>query len=87
MSTEPAQPDGSRQDEPDAVAALTKVLVRAVRELADAGEPRRAGVLAADGWAIVRGEHPRAAAHLDGAMHYVARKDTAPVPIVSERTS
>jgi hypothetical protein len=77
VSTEPA----------DTVAALTKVLVRAVRELADAGEPRRAGVLAADGWAAVRGDYPRAAAHLDGAMHYVARKDDAPVPIVSEQNT
>lgn len=78
MSTDPVQ-----SDQTDTVAALTKVLVRAVRELADAGEPRRAGRLAADGWAVVRSVHPGATAHLDGAMHYVARKDSEPVPVIS----
>jgi uncharacterized protein (DUF2249 family) len=59
--------------EPDVVDALTRVLVRACRALAEAGEPRRAGVLAADGWVAVRHTYARQAGHLDGAMHHIAR--------------
>jgi uncharacterized protein (DUF2249 family) len=59
--------------EQDAVDGLTRVLVRACRQLADAGQPRAAGRLAADGWKLVRAAHPRQAMHLDGAMHHIAR--------------
>lgn len=59
--------------EPDTVDALTRVVVRACRALAEAGEPHRAGRLAADGWLAVRGAHPRQARHLDGVMHHAAR--------------
>lgn len=59
--------------ERDIVDTLTRVLVRACRALADAGQPQRAGVLAADAWVAVRHTHPRQAEHLDGAMHHIAR--------------
>ena len=59
--------------EGDVVDALTRVLVRSCRALADAGHPHTAGRLAADGWVVLRREHARQAQHLDGAMHYVAR--------------
>lgn len=59
--------------DPDPVDALTRVLVRACRELAEAGSPRHAGQLAASGWVALRTSHPRQAQHLDGAMHYIAR--------------
>jgi uncharacterized protein (DUF2249 family) len=62
--------------EPDAVDGLTRVLVRACRQLADAGQPRAAGRLAADGWKLLRAAHPRQAMHLDGAMHHIARMET-----------
>ncbi|MGH3296079.1 MAG: DUF2249 domain-containing protein [Trebonia sp.] len=55
------------------VDTLTRVLVRACHALAEAGEPRRAGLLAADGWVAVRHTHTRQAQHLDGAMHHIAR--------------
>ncbi|MGH3182879.1 MAG: DUF2249 domain-containing protein [Streptosporangiaceae bacterium] len=60
-------------DDPDAVGTLTRVLVRACRALAEAGQPHRAGLLAADAWVAVRHTHPRQAQHLDGAMHHIAR--------------
>ena len=60
-------------NEPDVVDTLTRVLVRACRALAEAGEPRRAGALAADAWVAVRRTHTRSAHHLDGAMHHIAR--------------
>lgn len=61
--------------EPDVVDALTRVLVRACRGLADAGRPREAGRLAADAWVVVRNGHPRQAQHLDGVMHHIARRE------------
>jgi uncharacterized protein (DUF2249 family) len=61
--------------EPDAVDGLTRVLVRACRQLAEAGQPRAAGRLAADGWKLLRAGHPRQAMHLDGAMHHIARME------------
>ena len=59
--------------EADVVDSLTQALVRACRELAEAGQPHRAGLLAADGWAAVRRDYARQARHLDGAMHHIAR--------------
>jgi uncharacterized protein (DUF2249 family) len=61
-------------DDPDAlVVGLTRVVVRACRALAEAGQPRQAGRLAGDAWAVVRHSHQRQAQHLDGAMHHIAR--------------
>jgi uncharacterized protein (DUF2249 family) len=59
--------------ERDPVDALTRVLVRACRALAEAGRPRDAGRLAADAWKVLRHDHVRQAQHLDGAMHHIAR--------------
>lgn len=61
--------------ERDVVDVLTRVLVRACRALADAGQPHRAGVLAADAWVAVRHTYTRQAQHLDGAMHHIARME------------
>jgi hypothetical protein len=70
----------SHDDEPDTVGdasdvvdGLTRVLARACRALADAGQPRAAGKLAADGWALLRETHIPQADRLDGTMHYTAR--------------
>ncbi len=57
----------------DTVDTLTRVLVRACHALADAGQPHRAGLLAADAWVAVRHTHTRQAQHLEGAMHHIAR--------------
>lgn len=57
----------------DLVDGLTRVLVRAVRRLAEAGEPRDAGRIAAEGWKLLRADHQRQAMRLDGAMHHIAR--------------
>lgn len=61
--------------ERDAVDALTRVLVRACRVLADVGRPHEAGRLAADAWVVVRRGYPRQARHLDGVMHHIARRE------------
>jgi uncharacterized protein (DUF2249 family) len=47
--------------ERDPVDALTRVLVRACRALAEAGRPRDAGRLAADAWKVLRHDHVRQA--------------------------
>lgn len=57
----------------DLVDGLTRVLAKACRQLADAGQPRAAGKLAADGWVLLRESHPKQADRLDGTMHYTAR--------------
>jgi hypothetical protein len=57
----------------DVVDGLTRVLAKACRQLADAGQPRAAGKLAADGWVLLRETHLKQAERLDGAMHYTAR--------------
>jgi uncharacterized protein (DUF2249 family) len=55
------------------IDALTRVVVRACRTLAETGRPHVAGRLAADAWLAVRAAHPQQSRHLDGAMHYIAR--------------
>ncbi|WP_349899076.1 hypothetical protein [Parafrigoribacterium soli] len=60
-------------DPKDVVDGLTRVLAHACRALADAGQPRAAGKLAADGWVLLRESHERQAERLDGTMHYTAR--------------
>src|SRR4051812_33995331 len=57
----------------DTADALTRTLVRACRALAEAGQPHTAGRLAAEAWAVLRGDHPRQAQRLDGVMHHAAR--------------
>jgi len=59
--------------EREVVDTLTRVLVRACRALAEAGQPQRAGRLAADAWVAVRHTNTRQAEHLDGVMHHIAR--------------
>jgi uncharacterized protein (DUF2249 family) len=65
-------------------------LARACRQLAHAGEPERAGELAADAWALIRHAHPLQAQRLDGTMHHVAllekRLETTPPPHREEPT-
>lgn len=60
-------------DPTDVVDGLTRVLAKTCRQLADAGQPRAAGKLAADGWVLLRESHPKQADRLDGTMHYTAR--------------
>ncbi|WP_242448584.1 DUF2249 domain-containing protein [Cellulomonas sp. WB94] len=57
----------------DVVDGLSRVLSRACRQLAEAGQPQRAGRLAADGWVLLRRTHPVQAQRLDGTMHHAAR--------------
>jgi hypothetical protein len=58
---------------PDVIDGLTRVLAKACRQLGDAGHPKDAAALAAQGWAFVRKVHPVQADRLDGTMHYLAR--------------
>lgn len=62
--------------EPDAIDTLTRILVRACRQLADAGHPQQASRFAADGWVALRRAHSRQAEHLNGVMHHIARVET-----------
>lgn len=68
---EPDNVDGG--DATEVVDGLTRVLAKACRQLADAGQPRAAGKLAADGWVLLRETHTTQADRLDGTMHYTAR--------------
>jgi uncharacterized protein (DUF2249 family) len=74
----------------DPIDGLTRVLARACRQLADVGEPERAGRLAADAWALIRHTHPAQAQRLDGTMHHVAlverRFQSTPAPHREELT-
>ena len=65
-------------DPTDVVDGLTRVLAKACRALADAGQPRAAGKLAADGWVLLRETHVKQADRLDGTMHYTARLEAKP---------
>ncbi|MEU5990055.1 DUF2249 domain-containing protein [Spirillospora sp. NPDC047418] len=58
---------------PEPVAALTRLLSRAVRALGQAGRPDQASRLAADAWSALRHEHPAEAERINGVMHYLAR--------------
>jgi hypothetical protein len=49
------------------------VLAKACRRLGDAGHPKEAAGLAAEGWVLLRGVHAKDADRLDGTMHYLAR--------------
>ena len=60
----------------DVVDGLTRVLAHACRQLALAGQPERAGRLAADGWVLLRRSHPSQAQRLDGTMHHAALLET-----------
>ena len=62
----------------ETIDGLTRVLARACRHLAHAGQPEEAGRLAADGWALLRHTHPVQAQRLDGIMHHVALLETQP---------
>jgi uncharacterized protein (DUF2249 family) len=57
----------------DLAPALTRVLVRALRALGEAGRPVLASQLAAAGWTVLRHEHPSDAERLNGLLHYLAR--------------
>ena len=57
----------------EVIDGLTRVLAKACRQLGDAGHPKDAAALAAQGWVLVRKVHPAQADRLDGTMHYLAR--------------
>ena len=72
--TDSAVPAGStRPADVDTPQVLTGVLVRALRALGEHHDPVLASRLAAEAYAAVRREHPRAAARLNGVLHYLAR--------------
>ena len=60
-----------------AVDRLTAVLVRVLRELGKAGEPQAANRFAAEAYAGLRRDEPRAAERLNGVMHYLVRLESA----------
>ena len=61
----------SAATELETVDRLGRLLDRAVRELAEAGEPDAACRLAAEGWWLVRGPAPRAARRLNATLHHL----------------
>ncbi|MEO7005394.1 MAG: hypothetical protein ABI275_05515 [Terrimesophilobacter sp.] len=64
---------GAVTDDGRTIDGLTRVLAKACRALGDAGHPKDAASLAAQGWTMVRKVHPKQADRLDGTMHYLAR--------------
>jgi uncharacterized protein (DUF2249 family) len=56
---------------------LIPILVRTLRALGEAGEPARANRLAAEAYAALRHDAPRAAEHLNGVMHHLVRLERA----------
>ena len=65
-------------DSDDAVAALTRVLVDALRALGEAGRPERANRLAGQAWAVLRRRHPAEARRVGALMHRLARMPSGP---------
>jgi uncharacterized protein (DUF2249 family) len=71
--TQPPEPILHESECDRTVAALTKVLTRALRELGEVGSPESASRFAAQAWVLVRGEHRTEAERLAGVLHYLAR--------------
>ena len=53
----------------DALAALNRLFVQALRCMGDAGEIDAACRLAAQGWSLLRHDQPKEAERLNGVMH------------------
>ena len=53
----------------DALAALNRLFVQALRGMGDAGEIDAACRLAAQGWSLLRHDQPKEAERLNGVMH------------------
>ena len=65
-------------DPDELVAELTAVLAKSLRALGNAGQPDEASRLGADGWSLLRHDHPREAEKINGTMHYLARLPGSP---------
>ena len=52
---------------------VLSLFVRALRRLGEAGDPDGASRLAAQAWWGLKDDDPRAAEHVNGVMHYLAR--------------
>jgi len=59
--------------ESQTIAALTRILARALRALGECGEPERASRLAAQAWVAVRGDHRAEAGRFAGVLHHLSR--------------
>jgi len=70
LTTDPIRPD-TRDHE--ALAGLTRVLIRALRSMGERGDPETASRFAAQAWVVVRNSHRADAEHLAGVLHYLAR--------------
>jgi len=73
---------------PDTLSALNRFFVQALLRIGDAGDIDGACRLAAQGWLLLRDEHPREAERLNGAMHNLTslrRRQTLPPTPVKEQ--
>jgi hypothetical protein len=61
----------SSQDAP--ITATVDVLVKALRQLGEAGRPDAASRLAARAWWALKEPQPREAERVNGVMHFLAR--------------
>lgn len=52
---------------------LVSLFAKALRQLGDAGRPQEASKLGAQAWWALKDADPRAAEHVNGVMHYLAR--------------
>ncbi|MEO6828036.1 MAG: hypothetical protein ABI255_01040 [Microbacteriaceae bacterium] len=58
-------------NEPD--RDLVSLFAKALRSLGQAGRTEEASKLAAQAWWALKDDDPRAAEHVNGVMHYLAR--------------
>ena len=71
--TLPSEPVANKPAEGQTIAALTRILVRALRALGERGEPENASRLAAQAWVAVRGGHHAEAERFAGVLHHLSR--------------
>lgn len=77
-------------DDRDVVEETTRILVKALRSLGQAGFSDAASRLAAKAWWVLDAQHPRQAEHVNGVLHFLARlpvEDGAPAtsaPVTEE---
>ncbi len=55
------------------IPELNRLFILALKRLGEAGEADAACRLAAQGWSLLRSEHPQDAQRLNGVLHYLTR--------------
>jgi uncharacterized protein (DUF2249 family) len=69
-------------DQDAELTLVVDLLIRGLRGLGGAGQVDLASRLAGRAWWVLRTDHPRAAEHVNGLLHYLARLPAAEVPSI-----